>query len=83
MSCGSHFLTEVVSDRSVEDVTDLWGEELRRSAERSRPVTVTHALLAKPEVGDLDVALCVKQQIVQLQVSEIQKPRLHIEGILR
>ena len=43
-------------------------QELRGAAEGAGPVAVPHALLAQPEVGDLDVALRVQQQVVQLEV---------------
>ena len=45
---------------------DLGGEVLGRAAERPRPVAA-HPL-GEPEVGDLEVALAVKQQVLRLQI---------------
>lgn len=43
-------------------------EELGRAAERAGPVAVAHALLAEPEISDLDVTLRVEQEVVELQI---------------
>ena len=45
---------------------DLGGEVLGRAAERPRAVAA-HPL-GEPEVGDLEVALAVKQQVLRLQI---------------
>ena len=50
-------------------------EKLGGAAECARPVAVAHAPLAEAEVGDLDVALGVEQEIVELQIPVDRKMR--------
>jgi len=49
-------------------VDDLWCNVVRGPAERLCERPLPDALLAHPEVGDLDVALLVKHDVVQLEV---------------
>ncbi len=44
-------------------------EEFRRAAERSRPISKAHPFFTQSEIGNLNVAFCVQQQVIQLQVS--------------
>ena len=44
-------------------------EEFRRAAERSRPISKAHPFFTQSEIGNLNVAFRVQQQVVQLQVS--------------
>ena len=59
--------------------TYLGGEVLGRAAERSRCVAVVNILLAQPEVGDLDVTIVVKQEVLQLE--GIRHRSLCIRGV--
>ena len=52
--------------------TYLGGEVLGRAAERSRCVAVVNILLAQPEIGDLDVTIVVKQEVLQLKYSTVE-----------
>ena len=52
--------------------TYLGGEVLGRAAERARCVAVMDILLAQPEIGNLDVTIVVKQEVLQLKYSTVQ-----------
>ena len=47
----------------------LRSQELWCAAEGAGSIPVAHALLAEAEVGNFQVAFCIQQQVVQLQVS--------------
>lgn len=47
---------------------NLWSQEFRSATERGRPVSETHSFLAQTEVGNLDEALDIQQQIIKFQV---------------
>ena len=47
--------------------SDLWCKIFRRSAKRFGRVAPSDVLLAKAEVGNLDVAVLVEQQVFKLK----------------
>lgn len=47
----------------------LTSQKLRSSTERACLVEWSHVLLAKTEIGNLDVTLTVEQQVVELNVT--------------
>ena len=46
----------------------LWCQKLWCATEGASSVTITHSLLAQPKVCNLDIALCVQEQVVQLEI---------------
>lgn len=58
-----------LDEEPSEVLGHLGGDVVGRPTEGRRPGVALHVLLAHAEVGNLDMALRVKQHVVQLQVS--------------
>lgn len=75
---------ERLDDELPEVLGNLRGDVVGRPAEGRRPGVTLHVLLAHAEVCNLDVALRVKQHVVQLQISAggIQREELSLIDFL-
>ena len=60
--------------------THLGGKELRCTTESAGLGAMPHVLLAEAKVGDLDKAIDVKQEVVELQISTHTHTHTHTQS---